>query len=241
MDFLGDSLRSASADVLRTKINAEISLIEQKVRQRKQAFGVEVYDLITAASKVQCRRNVWSTLCSDKLVPESQTLLSDPHQDARREISVLLAENEALKDDLDILMVRQSQTISPKNQEMGSASEHSYLSTNSANTGGGGRGGPGSRLLNWRKATSARVRDAGRQTKIRLEMKKIDRDIIQRKQSFGIEMYDALQSTEKEMTWHNRDNEVFECYTTAKNDIQQLNDRIETKKEAIRDLYRVEI
>jgi len=230
MDFLGESCRIASADVIKSKINAEIGIIDSRINSTKRKFGIEVYDLITTASKVQSRRNVWSTMCNEKFVK----LVSDvrtPYDDARKEISVLVAERESLKDDIDIINARlkaNGYQVSPNTIESKEQKPRTRR---------------GSLISTIRNITSTRaIKDATLQAKLMIQMKNLNRKINARKEQFGIIMYAVFKYAEQDgrMKWANRDNNIIECYEGTKRNVKKLMLKKEEKREAIQDLYRCE-
>jgi len=235
MDFLGESCRMASADVIKSKINAEIGTLDSRIYSTKKKFGIEVYDLITTASKVQCRRNVWSTMCNEKFVE----LVSDiraPYDDARKEISVFVAERESLRDDIDIINARlkaNGYQVSLNANESKEATEQTRPTRRA------------SILSTIRNSTSARaINNAALQAKLIIQMKSLNRKIIARKEQFGIGMYGVFEYAEHDggmkMKWANRDNDIIECYKATKENVEELISKKEKKRESIQDLYRCE-
>jgi len=235
MDFLGESCRMASADVMKSKINAEIGTLDLRINSTKKNFGIEVYDFITTASKVQSRRNVWSTMCNEKFVKLASAIRA-PYEDARKEISVLVAERESFRDDIDIINTRlkvNGYQVSPNTIEGESNNQQKPCTRR------------GSILSTIRNVTSARIiKDVALQAKLIIQMKNLNRKINANKEQFGIRMYavfDCFKQNEvMKMDWANRDNDIIECYYAAKRHVDELISKKEEKRELIQDLYRVE-
>jgi len=192
---------------------------------------IQVYDLITLLSKVQSETNLWSNLCEKKIAQYASGLRL-PYENARKEISVLCAEKESLKDDIDILNFRLQQQNDNNNNN-----------NNNNNAAADGYNASSSLSIPWLKK-SARSSIQRKQAEIKLGMEKLDRLITERQSKFGIEMFDVLKSAETTMVWIQGDDnndQVRQCFESAKEDIEPLLQQKEAKQEAIIALYHTEI
>jgi len=256
-DFLDESCRQVSIGYKRNKINNQIVSLDNEVKRKIQRFGIEVYDLIEIASKDQCRSNVWSTMSKENFCSYSELSIDvrTPFDNARKELSVLIADKQWLLEDIQIL-----------NFKMNNSNNDSYAKKMNANTVKTGIYNnnddiiPISPKLPLKRIVNIMIRfekvvktiknngglsDRMLQTKQNSEMKKLDTQMIAIKEQFGITMFAVFKYVERKFGtthahWKNRDDQIKKCYENVKNDVLKLMEKIHIKEEALEDLYRAE-
>lgn len=152
-----DNIRGGA---VKTKLQAEIALLERQIVQKKSALGVELYDKMTAqenANKVPGINVTIPVLSS--LFPHNSDMIRDQIDECRRDLQPKVNEMNACSIELEKLAATRERA----NPNQGTLTKAGA----------------------WMSNTS---KDA----ELRVRIKLLEREIYQRKERFGIDVYDIV-------------------------------------------------
>lgn len=210
-DGVKDAGKRASITGKKAKIGADVMLLENKIKSRKQIFGCDLYDHLLP------------------LVEEDPYfLIESPALDKFQGLFVT-----AYKDNKALL--QQNADIEQKIQEL----REKRAAVNSRHGGKLSYQVPadsvGERILNFPK--NARI--TGSETKLKANVALIDREILANKRRFGVECYELLVHLEENEHYIPDDRDVRFHYDHARKDVAKL-EMVKEEKHEDMDLLRAE-
>lgn len=152
-----DNIRNGA---VKTKLQAEIALLERQIVQAKSAMGVQLYDKMTAqqnSNKVP-GINVSIPLPSS-LFPHNSDVIRDQLDDCRRDLQPKINEMNACSIELEKLAATRERA----NPNQGTFSK-----------------------------AGAWMSNTGKDAELRVRIKLLEREIYQRKEKFGVDVYDIV-------------------------------------------------
>jgi hypothetical protein len=151
---------------LKTKLRADISMLDRELKARKKLLGVELYNLLAVLEK-QSRRAQQGMgggvgLHTPAMFHARQDSMKVPLDACRADVGVLEDRKEALEQELVKMEANRDRARMAR--------------TNSESM----------------QQAANRVSDAAREAKIHTQSKLLDREIYQRKELFGLQVYDDI-------------------------------------------------
>jgi hypothetical protein len=155
---------------MKTKIRGDLKLLDREMVQRKQKLGVELYNLLVVARSK--KRNTGGTAGASpqptiglNLFHARQDSIQVPLDACRADVSVLEDRKDAMEQELVHMAANRDRARMAR--------------TNGESL---------QQAVGW-------VSDSGVEAKIQVQMKLIDREIHQRKELFGLQVYDDIISS----------------------------------------------
>ncbi|KAL7556465.1 hypothetical protein ACA910_006178 [Epithemia clementina (nom. ined.)] len=146
------------AGTKKTRLQGELALLDREMTNRKYAFGVELYNLLVTDAKVYGGGVISS---NSKAFQLQQTHLSEPFEACRSDIRDLEAQQQAHRNEQEILQASRMRGEPPSTAGEHLAKAGQWVSTNAV------------------------------ETKLEAQIKLLDRDIRRRKEMFGVQAYDS--------------------------------------------------
>jgi hypothetical protein len=146
---------------LKTKLYADISVLDREAVSRKKRLGVELYNLLVELEKSKRQRQQGMTVQSPAMFHAKQDSIKVPLDACRADVGALQDRREALEQELLHMEANRDRGVR----------RHSESSFQQA---------------------AGRVSDTARQAKIHTQMKLLDRDVYQRQELFGLQVYDDI-------------------------------------------------
>lgn len=160
-----DNLRNGA---VKTKLQAEISLLERQIVQKKSALGVELYDKMTSqlSSNKVPGINVAIPIPAS-LFPHNSDVIRDQLDDCRRDLQPKISEMNACSIELEKLAATRERA----NPNQGTFTK-----------------------------AGAWMSNTGKDAELRVRIKLLEREIYQRKERFGVDIYDIVVENVQEAT-----------------------------------------
>ena len=169
-----DNLRNGA---VKTKLQAEISLLERQVVQKKSALGVEIYDKMTAQQNANKIPGINVAIpVPASLFPHNSDVIRDQLDDCRRDLQPKINEMNACSIELEKLAATRERA-KPNQGTFSKAGE-------------------------WMSNT-------GKDTELRVRIKLLEREIYQRKERFGVDVYDIVVENVHDSTSNHKSGNVI--------------------------------
>jgi hypothetical protein len=152
-----DKLKNSAT---KTKLQAEIALLERQIVSKKSTLGVELYDKMTAQQNSNKVPGINVTIpVPASLFPHNADAIRNQLDDCRRELQPKIDEKNACTIELERLTATRER-VNPNDGTFSKA--------------------------------GAWMSNTGKDAELRLRIKFIEREIYQRKEKFGVDVYDIV-------------------------------------------------
>jgi hypothetical protein len=147
---------------IKTKLRADIGMLDRDTAARKKKLGVELYNLLAVLERSKRQRQQGITVQSPAMFHARQDSIKVPLDACRADVGVLEDRKEAMEQELLHMEANRDRA------RMARTSSESI------------------------QQAAGYVSDAAREAKIHTQMKLLDREIYQRKELFGLQVYDDV-------------------------------------------------